>query len=92
MYDLLSCSIQDNTTVHECHTIAAPDSLALIFFTSACIFSDCVRLMLRLNDDSSISSLRERSSVLKECSSVTACGREENSSIEKDYCSTREPP
>lgn len=40
--------------------------------TSACTLSNCEKLMFRLKDDSSISSLRERSSVLKECSSVTA--------------------
>lgn len=41
--------------------------------TSACMLSNCLKLMFRLKEDSSISSLRDRSSVLRECSSVTAC-------------------
>lgn len=54
--------------------------------TSACMLSNCLKLMFRLKEDSSISSLRDRSSVLRECSSVTACvdGRWR---VEKEHCS-----
>lgn len=52
-------------------------SISKYEYTSAWILCICVKLMFRLKDDSSISSLRERISVLRVCSSVTAwMGRE----------------
>lgn len=59
-----------NKTFHPCHSVSSPTGSR----TSACTLSSWEKLILRLKDDSSISSLRDRSSVLNECSSVTAWG------------------
>ena len=69
---LMTVTLQLHLSLSEC----------LAKCTSACMLSNCVKLMFRLKDDSSISSLSERSSVLKECSSVTAWRRERGTSWE----------